>query len=361
MLVAQDAAGARVEACRHTPPGQYRCPTCHSPVVAKPGRIKIPHFAHTTTSDCPSAGESIDHLHAKKVLAERFRAVGYGVALEEPHPRERRVDVAVTLAHPLRPLRYAVEVQNSAIDPREMFRRLVADLEAGFSFTAWVFTGRRAAPLLAAAEGAEVRLPADVVAEEHLLSFPDKATSRHRFTDLVGMQPGDWVGERLAPGSYGWIGQLYGVKCLDPEGRLWSVQFDKVARRNQIAGGTTAPLRSIRRITKKTTIPFDLFGPAIGPGDRQRVVLATALAESFTDASTALTRDAFHDFAATVFNTRRTAELDEWVSRTVESMSCALPDTMTEDHARRIGRRFLEAHERLMYLPPCGWMEAPIR
>lgn len=121
MLVAHDSAGTRIEASRRTPPAEYFCPTCGQPVVAKPGRVKIPHFAHVVRSDCPSAGESLDHLRGKKVLAEQFRVVGYEVALEEPHPRERRVDVAVTLPHPLRPLRYAVEVQNSAIDPREMF------------------------------------------------------------------------------------------------------------------------------------------------------------------------------------------------------------------------------------------------
>lgn len=242
-----------------------------------------------------------------------------------------------------------------------MFRRLLADLEAGFWYTAWVFTGRRAAPLLAAAEGTEVRLPADVLAEERILFFPDKATSRQQFTDLVGMQAGDWVGDRLTRGSYGWIGRLYGVKCMDPEGQLWSVQFDTVARRNQLTGSSTAPLRSIRRISQKRTIPFDLFGPAVGPGDKQRTLLATALAESFTDSSTVLAPDAVYDFAATVLNTRRTAELDKWVRRTVDSMSGTLPDNITEDHVRRIGWGFLEAHERPTIVPPCGWTEAPVR
>jgi competence CoiA-like predicted nuclease len=147
MLVAHDSTGSRVEASRHTPPSQYFCPACRPRVIAKPGRIKVPHFAHTVTSHCPSAGESVDHLRAKRILAERFRAVGYEVVLEEPHSGERRVDVAVTLPHPHHPLRYAVEIQNSAIDPREMFRRFLADLESGFWWTAWVFTGSRAAPL----------------------------------------------------------------------------------------------------------------------------------------------------------------------------------------------------------------------
>jgi hypothetical protein len=74
MLVAHDSTGSRVEASLLTPTSRYFCPACGSPVIAKPGRIKVPHFAHTVTSNCPSAGESADHLFAKRILAERFRA-----------------------------------------------------------------------------------------------------------------------------------------------------------------------------------------------------------------------------------------------------------------------------------------------
>lgn len=257
MLVAHDSAGICVEASRRMEPAEYFCPSCGLPVVAKPGRVKVPHFAHAVRSDCPSAGESVDHLRAKMVLAEGFRAVGYEVALEEPHPRERRVDVAVTLPHPLRPLRYAVEVQNSAIDPREMFRRLLADLESGFWYTAWVFTGARAAPLLAADAGAEVRVPADVLSEERILTFPEGTKSRQQLTDLIGMDASGWIGDRLGSGSYGCVGGLYGVKCLDPDGLLWSVQFDRIARRDRATGGRGTPLQSTRRISRKRTMSFD--------------------------------------------------------------------------------------------------------
>ncbi|MGW5051551.1 competence protein CoiA [Actinokineospora sp. NPDC004072] len=360
MLVAHDSTGTRVEASRRMVPAKYFCPSCGSPVIAKPGRVKVAHFAHVVRSDCPSAGESVEHLYAKKVLAEGFRAVGYEVALEEPHPRERRVDVAVTLPHPLRPLRYAVEVQNSAIDPREMFRRLLADLESGFWYTAWVFTGARAARLLAADVGADVRVPADVLSEEHILTFPEGVKSRRQLTDLIGMEAGGWLGDRLASGSYGCIGGLYGVKCLDADGLLWLVQLDKVARRERATGGRGTPLQSTRRISRKRPMSFDMFGPVWGPGDEQRLALAAALAESFIDDLAPIDLDIIHQLAARVLKTPRTAALDEWVRRTLESIfGYPLRPGLTEGGVRRMGRIFVESHEQPTRVPPCGWPAAP--
>lgn len=360
MLVAHDSVGTRVEASRRTPPAEYFCPTCGQPAIAKPGRVKIPHFAHVVRSDCPSAGESIDHLRAKKVLAEQFRAVGYEVALEEPHPRERRVDVAVTLPHPLRPLRYAVEVQNSAIDPREMFRRLLADLEAGFWYTTWVFTGSRAASLLAADAGTEVRLPADILYEEGIVAFPEGTKSRQQLTELVGMEVGGWIGDRLASGSYGCLGRLYGVKCLDPESLLWSVQFDTITRYDRIAARRRARLQSTRRISQKRTIPFELFGPVCGLGDQQRLDLATALAEFLADTSTPIDFGRVYQLAAQVLDTPRTAALEEWVRTTLESIhGYPLYPRLTEGGVRRWGRIFVESHEQPTRVPPCGWPVAP--
>jgi hypothetical protein len=94
------------------------------------------------------------------VFADRFRALGYTVELEEPHPEvSRRVDVAVTVPTGER---VAVEVQDSAISVEEMKRRNHADRRRGFYGTVWVFTSSRAARILAAREDHEVRIPNEI-------------------------------------------------------------------------------------------------------------------------------------------------------------------------------------------------------
>lgn len=98
---------------------------------------------------------------AKRVLADKFRELGYIVELEEPHPAvNRRVNVAVTVSPYT--VRIAVEVQDSAITVDEMKRRMKADKASGFFGTVWVFTSARAAKLLGVRVGHEVRVPAEI-------------------------------------------------------------------------------------------------------------------------------------------------------------------------------------------------------
>src|SRR5262249_60709559 len=95
---------------------------------------------------CDQAGESLAHHLAKRVLAYRFRSLGYTVELEEPHLGvARRIDVAVTVptGH-----RVAVEVQDSATSVAEMKRRNRADRRSGVFGTGWIFTSNRAARAL---------------------------------------------------------------------------------------------------------------------------------------------------------------------------------------------------------------------
>lgn len=160
MLVAQRSSGGRVEAARTLAAGDYVCPICVAGVILKRGRVKVAHFAHTPASVCEGSRESLSHHLAKRVLADRFRAIGYAVELEEPHAAvHRRVDVAVTVpsGH-----RVAVEVQDSAISVTEMKRRNNADRRSGFFGTVWVFTSRRAARLLAARADHEIRVPDEI-------------------------------------------------------------------------------------------------------------------------------------------------------------------------------------------------------
>ncbi|WP_327007573.1 competence protein CoiA family protein [Dactylosporangium sp. NBC_01737] len=166
MLVAVHArSGERVEASKHLPASpDYRCPVCGWTVIVKPGRVVVSHFAHRPAGPrCGAQGESIPHMRAKVLLAQRFREHGYDVALEEPHSGgRRRVDVAVTIRGRNGPVRVAVEVQDSAIAVGELQRRNHADKQAGFFATLWVFTTNRLSRARGSLPGAELRLPEEV-------------------------------------------------------------------------------------------------------------------------------------------------------------------------------------------------------
>jgi hypothetical protein len=137
---------------------------CRELLVLKRGRVVIAHFAHRPgASRCDAAGESIRHMRAKTLLAQRFTAQGYDVVLEEPHPGGRRVDVAVTLTDRVgRRRRIAVEVQDSPISVDEVKRRTRADRAAGFFATVWVFTTDRLPNVRRCLPDWECRLPEEV-------------------------------------------------------------------------------------------------------------------------------------------------------------------------------------------------------
>ncbi len=46
------------------------CPDCASALVAKKGRVRRPHFAHRSTAECRSAGETALHRMAKDIVAK---------------------------------------------------------------------------------------------------------------------------------------------------------------------------------------------------------------------------------------------------------------------------------------------------
>lgn len=176
MLVAHDAAGAKVEASRDMRAEEFTCPTCSGPVLLKRGRVKVAHFAHLPDSECWSEPESVTHLRAKQLLAARWRGQGHQVTLEEVHHQHgRRVDVAVTVATRTGHVRVAVEVQDSAISVEDMKARTRIDRRLGFLHTLWVFTDKRAKALLHIARTAdedqyiESRIPRELlwVANRH--------------------------------------------------------------------------------------------------------------------------------------------------------------------------------------------------
>lgn len=160
MIVAKSGTSL-IEAERDTDKaGPYSCPLCAHPVVLKPGRVKVPHFAHRPGATCPAGEhEGAEHLAAKKVLAHQFRQLGYTVQLEEIFGAQRRVDVAVTMptGH-----RVAVEVQDSPISVDEMKLRMAIDRRNGFFATLWVWIGKRRALLSQAEFHGEGRIPEEM-------------------------------------------------------------------------------------------------------------------------------------------------------------------------------------------------------
>lgn len=45
-----------------------KCPACNTPLIAKKGTVKIPHFAHQSTETCEYGFETSLHMAAKEIL-----------------------------------------------------------------------------------------------------------------------------------------------------------------------------------------------------------------------------------------------------------------------------------------------------
>ena len=43
------------------------CPSCNTPLVAKKGNVKVPHFAHQSTETCEYGYETSLHMAAKEI------------------------------------------------------------------------------------------------------------------------------------------------------------------------------------------------------------------------------------------------------------------------------------------------------
>jgi hypothetical protein len=102
----------------------YLCPNCRAEVILKQGRIVIHHFAHKPPTTCAWAtGETREHLLAKKVIRDAFRAKGYLADYEVEvlsGAGDRRADVLITNGNGVK---VAVEVQHTPILYDAMERR----------------------------------------------------------------------------------------------------------------------------------------------------------------------------------------------------------------------------------------------
>jgi competence protein CoiA len=84
-------------------PRSILCPDCREPLFVKHGSVIVRHFSHYPESDCLSSGESVEHLIAKRTIAERLeqRRPNTIITLEEAITvndvkRKRVADVMVT-------------------------------------------------------------------------------------------------------------------------------------------------------------------------------------------------------------------------------------------------------------------------
>ncbi|WP_280737540.1 MULTISPECIES: competence protein CoiA family protein [unclassified Enterococcus] len=117
--------------------GQFYCPTCHSPLIFKNGKIKMPHFAHYPQADCHSfsEGETLEHLIGKRL----FYQWGAGAALLEAALPDlpQRPDL-------LFPQRLVIEFQCSPLSSQRLQER-VAGYHAKKYQQWWLLGGRLAA------------------------------------------------------------------------------------------------------------------------------------------------------------------------------------------------------------------------
>lgn len=97
----------------------FYCPACKEKVVLKVGQIKIPHFSHTSHSECAgiSEPESLLHLQGKRMLHQFFSNRHLPIEIEKYMPLIRqRTDLLVN--H-----QTAVEFQCSPLSVDQLIKR----------------------------------------------------------------------------------------------------------------------------------------------------------------------------------------------------------------------------------------------
>jgi Competence protein CoiA-like family len=131
MLVAQ-VGEIRFEASNSHKGPDYICPKCRDVVVLKKGRIRIHHFAHKPPVSCTwGKGETNAHRQAKKVFKDIFIKRGLRAEVEYEIsclPNDRRADVVVWSPQGQR---YAIELQHTGIDYKELEERTNSYINAG--------------------------------------------------------------------------------------------------------------------------------------------------------------------------------------------------------------------------------------
>jgi len=136
MLVAS-LYGNRVEAEDAERHPDYSCPNCRQNVILKRGRIRVAHFAHKPPTNCTWAGETTEHLNAKKYFKDTFVRQGLVAEVEYPVASlhgDRRTDVMLWLHTGVQ---VALELQHTSISLDEIEARAATYAKEGIA-QAWI-------------------------------------------------------------------------------------------------------------------------------------------------------------------------------------------------------------------------------
>ena len=102
--------------------GPFHCPTCQAEVILKQGQIKVPHFAHLSSTNCSFSGqgESEEHRRAKQ---EIYRSLLRTPGVSEVEVERSLHGVRADISFVCKGTSVALEVQVSTLSPSEIERR----------------------------------------------------------------------------------------------------------------------------------------------------------------------------------------------------------------------------------------------
>ncbi|RHH69965.1 MULTISPECIES: competence protein CoiA [Vagococcus] len=119
MLIAKNDAQQMISSHEAVKSETYYCPCCQNEVVLKKGKIKFPHFAHKTLSNCEATSEpeTLEHLKGKSLIARNCATFGLAYELEVYLPEiNQRADVLIQN-------KLAIEFQCSSLSIERLIER----------------------------------------------------------------------------------------------------------------------------------------------------------------------------------------------------------------------------------------------
>lgn len=117
--------GLHLKAVEAEKDGSYVCTRCNEQVILKKGRVRVPHFAHATSSTCPYSGESERHLNTKIEIYNTLKANPSVEDIDmERNLTEARPDIIFSYRRSHHSIEtVAIEVQVSKISRGDIDRR----------------------------------------------------------------------------------------------------------------------------------------------------------------------------------------------------------------------------------------------
>lgn len=139
MLFAYSEAHELISAAETKNEQKFFCPDCKEPLIRKAGKIKIPHFAHTSNNECfgLSEGETFEHLQLKQLFFKWGNRFEEDWRIEEPlSDLAQRPDLLQK--------RLAVEIQCSPLKSTRLAERIHGYRQKGYQD--WWLLGQKLWP-----------------------------------------------------------------------------------------------------------------------------------------------------------------------------------------------------------------------